>query len=572
LGFLSKLFRQNQQNPGNPPPWSDFWFDNSVANKRGSTAGMRVNTTTAQRIAAVWACQTAIEESIAMLPATVFSEEDERNKVKLKDNPLYQLIRHAPNELMDSFTFFETMEQHTLSEGNAYAFIRRTRGGWIDQLLPLLPEKVRVEVKDNRPIYHYTDPNGRTEDYGPDKIFHLRYKSRDGVTGRSPIMAAAETFGVSMALLEHEALSFENGALMSGWIETPHTFDDEEKALRFLQSVKKYFGLAKTGGAALLEGGAKYNPNQMTNRNAQLLELMKASVLDIARIYRMPPVMIQVTESGMSYASVEQLQIIFRTFTVQPHSTRWERAIKFQLLNRPEERELFVRFNLDALVRGDLASRTNAIIQALQYGLKTINEGRNLLDENAYDHKLADEPMLSHNLVPISKFGETPAVPAQSQEQAPADSEDERCMPTIGRLEKRESWGKGESVRIRTEEESALKAARFRPLAEDLIGRLVRREQRAIRDAANKPDFMQRMEQFWKTHPTLIRDALEPVAIAWGARAAPLETFAQSYQDRRTLDLMKNQERALSADDSGIWATALLKMLEEEGEDDASEN
>jgi phage portal protein BeeE len=66
----------------------------------------------------------------------------------------------------------------------------------------------------------------------------------------------------------------------------------------------------------------------MNNKDAQFLEAKEFSVIEIARLFRMPPVMIQVTDKGMSFASVEQLNIMFVQYTIQPWATRWERAIK----------------------------------------------------------------------------------------------------------------------------------------------------------------------------------------------------------------------------------------------------
>jgi hypothetical protein len=57
---------------------------------------------------AVFACQTAIKESIAMLPVTRYTKSQDSSREERKDHYLHKLLHDQPNPWMDSFEFFES--------------------------------------------------------------------------------------------------------------------------------------------------------------------------------------------------------------------------------------------------------------------------------------------------------------------------------------------------------------------------------------------------------------------------------------------------------------------------------
>ena len=526
MGLFSFLKRES---PGKPAETDDFWYGIAELFRR-STAGQNVTPETAQRSAAVYACHTAICESIAMLPCTLFDETSERNKRKLTESRLYNLLRHSPNSLMDSFTFFETMQTNVLDHGNAYAQIIRSKTDEILSLMPLKPSLIRVGIAGGGLAYTYKDPARGDVQLTQRDVFHLRYRSKDGILGRSPLQLAAETIGYSLALLEHGNRTFENGAFQSGFLESSIPFKDDEARDQFLTSFRKFFGVSNAGKFGLLEQGVKFTPHSMNNKDAEFDLSRKLSVLDIARIFRVPPVMIQVTESGMSYASIEQLAIIWTQYTIQPHATRYERAFKWQLLNRPDEENQFVRFNLDALIRGDLKTKTESVVQQLQYGLKTINEARHMLDEPEIEHPLGNEPMLSHNLTPISKL--------EAQTEPEKDSE-----PVVEDEPKKEESDRAEA---------------FRPLFRSIFCRVIRRENERIRAASRKDGFMQWAESWLPEHGELLREQLLPAFIAYtGSDDGKCERLIGAYLEARQQLFLEKQAEART-DDVEHWVGVAL--------------
>lgn len=91
-----------------------------------SNAGEQVDEKAAMQIPTVYACVRLLAESIAALPLHLYRVTDDNgNKEKARDHPLYKILYRQPNPEMTSFVFWETRMTHLLLWGNAYAQIVR---------------------------------------------------------------------------------------------------------------------------------------------------------------------------------------------------------------------------------------------------------------------------------------------------------------------------------------------------------------------------------------------------------------------------------------------------------------
>lgn len=513
---LLSLFRNDEpkRDPLDPRFWSELGL---------KVGGQIVTPVRAEQIAAVYACKTAIAESVSMLPCSVYSE-DERTKTREKEHPLHRLLRDAPNPWMDSFEFFEVCATAMLDTGNFYAHVKRNRAGAILQLTPMDATKTTPKMRPgNVLIYEHTTPDGEKKEYYPDEVFHVKYRSKDGLKGRTPIQVASESIGYSLALQEHGIKTFQNGAFLSGFLSAPMPFKDDEQRKNFMKSFRDAIGAQNAGKFGLLEQGVEFKPYSQNNKDAEFLGQKQFNVVEIARIYRMPPHMIQELSKGASYSSIEQMAIAFVQYTIQPWVTRLERAIKRQLLNGFGEESMFLRFNIAALIRGDLLSRTTSVVQQLQAGLKTINEGRNLLDENAINDPIGDEVLLSHNLRPASQVLAEPtqAVPAQVEEPKAPKAEDKPS----------------------TVDDSEEDIERFSPLIEELWGRIIRREQKLIEGARRKPDFHQWACEWLADHRGFVSQTFAAMIKALPTRVNADEFF-DAYLHARETQILVNGDYA----------------------------
>ena len=111
-----------------------------------SNAGEQVDEKAAMQIPTVYACVRLLAESIAALPLHLYRVTDNNgNKEKARDHPLYKILYRQPNPEMTAFVFWETLMTHLLLWGNAYAQIVRDGKNTVLGLYPLLPENVEVD-------------------------------------------------------------------------------------------------------------------------------------------------------------------------------------------------------------------------------------------------------------------------------------------------------------------------------------------------------------------------------------------------------------------------------------------
>lgn len=99
-----------------------------------------------------------------------------------------------------------------------YAMIVRSRGE-VQELIPLHPDRVAVTQGDDLALsFLYTRADGQRVSLEQDEVLHLVGLTLDGVHGVSAIAYARETIGLALAMEDHGATTFRNGARVVGEI------------------------------------------------------------------------------------------------------------------------------------------------------------------------------------------------------------------------------------------------------------------------------------------------------------------------------------------------------------------
>ena len=382
MKIFSKLFRSRDK-PRNLYHFSGWPF---VFGK--SAVGKNVNEFTAMQTTAVYACVRILAESIASLPLHVYAYRGQ-GKERVPEHPLYFLLHDSPNPEMTSFVFRETAMIHLLLWGNAYAQILRDGRGNVLRLYPLLPDKMEVS-RDSRTgeiYYTYTrstEENPNFTDKGQitlrrEDVLHIPGLGFDGLVGYSPIAMVKNAIGIALATEEYGAAFFRNGARPGGVLEHPGVLKDPSKLRESWHAV--YGGTMNTGRIAVLEEGVKYQQIAIPPEEAQFLETRKFQIDEIARLYRVPPHMIGDLEKS-SFNNIEQQSLEFVKYTLNPWVVRWEQSLQKALLTDKEQKEYFIRFKVDGLLRGDYKSRMEGYAIGRQNGWLSANDIRSLEDMN----------------------------------------------------------------------------------------------------------------------------------------------------------------------------------------------
>lgn len=375
-----------------------------------TSAGRTVTERSAMQMTAVYSCVRILAEAIAGLPLHVYTTEPDGSKVKATDHSLYRLLHDEPNPEMTSFVFRETLMTHLLLWGNAYAQVIRNGLGEVIGLYPLMPNRMTVGRDDaGRLYYEYQttsdEPQGEWTRIrlAPSDVLHIPGLGFDGLVGYSPIAMAKNAIGMAMATEDYGASFFANGAAPGGVLEHPGTIRDPS---RVRESWNATFGGARNGNkVAVLEEGMKYTPISVSPEQAQFLETRKFQINEIARIFRIPPHMVGDLDKS-SFSNIEQQSLEFVKYTLDPWVIRWEQAITKTLLTAREKPTVFVKFNVEGLLRGDYVSRMNGYAVARQNGWMSANDIRALENlDRINERDGGDVYLVNGNMLPLAMAG-----------------------------------------------------------------------------------------------------------------------------------------------------------------------
>ncbi len=409
MGLLKSAFEPRADakvqptSPADPAPW---FLDGLGVGP--STAGITVTEETAMRSTAVFACVNKIAKSVASLPLPVYERMQPRGKIRAPTFPLYRVLHDQGNDEMTAMTVRQTIQGHAALRGNGYAEIEWDNAGRIRGLWPLRPDRTKPVRLDDGSLWYDTviPKTGEGIRLPANRVFHLLGLSGNGLIGYSPVRQAAEALGVNLALVQYGGGFFGNGARPGGIIKVPKDLEMTDDAKDRLKNrwEERHQGLTKAHRIAILDEGMDYTQVGIAPEEAQFLEAMKYSVTDIARLFDVPPHMIADLDRSTNN-NIEHQSLEFVVHCLRPWLVQWEQTISMKLLTVRERERYFAEHVVDGLLRGDYKSRMEGYGQAIQNGIMSPNDARDLENLNPYPG--GDTYMVNGNMIPVLKVGST---------------------------------------------------------------------------------------------------------------------------------------------------------------------
>jgi len=195
--------------------------------------------------------------------------------------------------------------------------------------------------------------------------------------GLGPVAAARLTLGGAMAAETYAAAYFGNAANPGGVIEYPGDLTEEQASDIGRDWNISHTGPYRAGKIGILSGGASFKPLTLNAADAQLLDSRRFGIEEVARLFRCPISLLGHPVAGaMSYASVEAQNLSFVQHSLRPLLERLEQSLS----NLLPEKDGFIKFNLDALLRGTTIERFDAYQRGLQQGFLSLNDVRAIED------------------------------------------------------------------------------------------------------------------------------------------------------------------------------------------------
>jgi HK97 family phage portal protein len=344
-------------------------------------SGRRVDSHTAENLAPVLACVSAIGSGLASLPAYVYRREA-AGRTEDPAHPVAALLRQ-PNPHLTWPDWLEWTVAQVLLQGNALSVLETDGAGrpvalwpvpW-QHVSPLLLPSGTLAFEVTAYPAPWGGPTITRQRFLASECFHLKDRSDDGLIGRSRLSRAWEPLANAAALQQWSGAVWENGATPSGVLEVPNKISPD--GLRRLESEfqTRRAGAANGGRPIFLDAGAKWTSISVSPEAAQVLESRRFTVEEIARLFGVPPPIVQ-DYTHNTFTNSAAAALWFAQFSLTPWARKIEAEASRSLFSAEDRATHELVIDLSGLTRGDYATRWQSYAIAIANGILTPDEVR----------------------------------------------------------------------------------------------------------------------------------------------------------------------------------------------------
>lgn len=426
MGLIARGATELRATLANPPDWMWRAFAGTTA-----LSGVRVSPDSALTLSAFYRGVRLLADSIASLPLITYRRLRPRGKLRDRDFVTHDVLHSRWNPEMTSFEARQFVMGCVLLRGNGFAVKETASSGRVDTLWPLPAHQVEVKRSEGGALeYVWHAPSGEPVPFRREEILHVRAFSRNGVTGESVIEHARNSLGLALAEQEYGAKFYAQGAHPGGVLHTDKGLSDKAFA-RLKEQFKG--GLTSAHKTAILEEGLKWEAVGLNHDDAQWLQSRKHSVTEVARWLGLQPHKLADLERA-TFSNIEEQGREFVTDSLLPWLVNFEQAYWRDLLTERDQRAgYFYEHKVDGLLRGKFQDRMLGYSTAIQWGMMSPNETRDL--ENLNPREGGDVYLLPLNMVVQGSEGDpnvrarvVPIEEARAKMQARRSAESRRRM------------------------------------------------------------------------------------------------------------------------------------------------
>lgn len=431
MRFIKNLFsRKAELNKSADLGWRTLWggFQNGV----DFGGGLEVSEAKALGISAVFLAIRTISEDIGMLSRKVCEVLPGDSGVEWQEkNPVDWLVNHEVNQEMTPMSFWETLVSHALGWGNGYAEIVWNGSGSPSSMHIIFPDITQPMIAgDGSVLYRVSGRKGGGFTYlRAEDVFHLHGIGFDGLLGYSPIRTMSETMGVTLGADKTARRFFSNGLKPSGHFTHPGELSPQALA-NLKNQIAEQSGVGGSNQTLILEEGMDWKPITISPVDAQLLLSRQYSVIEVARMFRIPPSKLMSLEKA-AYNTLEQQDLDYAK-CLRPWCVRIAQEVKRKLFPASKP-NLCLIHDMRPIEMADAKSRSQFYREMTGIGAITPNQVRRYEGWNPLpDDQGGDETYMQNNMVPLRRITEDPPEQPAPAEPAPAPDPTPEASPDGG--------------------------------------------------------------------------------------------------------------------------------------------
>lgn len=342
----------------------------------GTAAGKVVTEGTSLSLPAVLQALRILTGVFAMTPL-IYYRKGPNGRDRATDSPLYKLLQRDPNEVQTPFAFKELLLSDVVIRGRFNAWISRRTVDYMPVALTRLdPNRVKVLSSFDKAIGYrlFFDaqlPDNTSGRYTASEILHITGMSRDGLTGLDVMSYMREALAGALATQDYSNRFFANDAKPSVILTTPKTMAPEVKVQIRQDWDNAARGSNRAHGTVVADQGLDAKVLSFDNDKSQLIGTRTFQVLDVARMFGIPPHLI-FELSKATFANIEQQSLEFVIYHLGPHFERVSQAFTKAFADD----DCYYEFLPDAILKSDSKARWEAYKAGREIGVLNADEIR----------------------------------------------------------------------------------------------------------------------------------------------------------------------------------------------------
>lgn len=284
-----------------------------------------------------------------------------------------------PNDRLSGFELWQWTSSTYDIYGEAFWLKLRDNSGRVRELHPLHPTNVVVRRNDDGDVvFSY---RGRKDiEWAEDDIVVFKNYNPDNLR-----RGLSNLEGLRMTLLNEDASRrataswWNRGARPSLVVKHPKTLSAPAIERLSAQIDAQYSGSDNAGRPLVLEEAMEATVVQLSAEEMQYIESRKLNREEVCGSYDVPPPVVHILDKATFSNITEQLRSMYRD-TMAPRFEMFESVIDHQLVPDFYEADVFTKFNMDDVLRGDFETRATAVSSLIERGVMKPSEARPLFN------------------------------------------------------------------------------------------------------------------------------------------------------------------------------------------------
>lgn len=310
-----------------------------------------------------------------------------------------ELLTGESNPSMSAFQLINQLEVSRNVDGNAYAWIERDNNGLPIHLWPIDPGAVTVKrnIDDNSIWYEVNSDEYHFLVFNTEIIHVKHITPLTGILGISPLDVLRDPLKFQKAV---EDFSLNEMDKKDSYIIQYDRSVSPENREAMINDFRRM--VSENGGAVVQEKGFQFDRFESRFQPGDLSTTNSITRSRVATAFNVPLSFLSETIEQGNGKSNEQIMAQFVEMTLLPIVKQYESEFNRKLLTRSQRaRGFYFKFNVNGLLRGDTAARTEFYQMMIRNGIATSNDLRKLEELPPTDNKNADQLWITGDLYPM---------------------------------------------------------------------------------------------------------------------------------------------------------------------------